>query len=79
MARNAQIVIAPNFNLDPPKKDNYIHERYLESLIRILADIDRNYNGQTRGTTIINMSFGWVNSADGSGSTVHPAHFVVFS
>ena len=60
LAKNAELVVVKNNNADPPLKDNYIHERYLASLVQVLDDVLANYPGN-KGKVIVNMSFGWVN------------------
>ncbi|KAF2992905.1 hypothetical protein E8E14_000151 [Neopestalotiopsis sp. 37M] len=70
LAKNAQIVLPLNANGDPTERRNKIQDLYLNSLVRVLQDIDDNYKGR-ESDCIINMSFGWmVEEMD----YMHPAH-----
>lgn len=60
LARKAQIILVQNFQEDPADKSNMIHERYLESLTRVLQDVVTK-GDSIKGRVIVNMSFGWVN------------------
>ncbi|KAL2198358.1 pectate lyase superfamily protein-domain-containing protein, partial [Corynascus similis CBS 632.67] len=72
LAKNAELVVVNNFNRDPVDPFNYIHERYLASLVEVLDDVLSNWPGN-RGKVIINMSFGWLN--DEIMPYMHSAHF----
>jgi hypothetical protein len=71
LARNAQIVVPSNTNADPADKNNKIQERYLESLVRIVDEVTTGYPNN-KGTIIINMSFGWLES---DSDFINPQHF----
>jgi hypothetical protein len=50
--------MVPNTVMDPTDKFEKIQDRYLESLVRVLDDVNRGYPAN-RGKVIVNMSFGW--------------------
>jgi hypothetical protein len=72
LARKAKVVLITNSNQDPKDPYQKIHERYLESLIRVLADVVANHR-TNRGTVIVNMSFGW-SGRDWHSQYMKPAH-----
>ncbi|KFA45429.1 hypothetical protein S40293_10065 [Stachybotrys chartarum IBT 40293] len=65
---NAELVIVRNFNADTDDARNYIHDRYLASLIAVLADVRARGN---EGRSIVNMSFGWESNVDFFMSEAH--------
>jgi hypothetical protein len=72
MARNAELVVVLNNNGNTNNVRNYIHDRYLVSLIAVLADVKKGHPGNV-GKVVINMSFGWLPDND----WIHPKHFEV--
>ncbi|KAK4147117.1 peptidase S8/S53 domain-containing protein [Dichotomopilus funicola] len=74
LAKNAELVVVNNLNCDPEDKFNYIHERYLASLVAVLDDVLEHYP-ENMGKVIVNMSFGWV---DHEISYMHSEHWETF-
>lgn len=74
LAKNAELIVVNNLNCDPKDKFNYIHERYIASLVAVLDDVLENYPGN-KGKFIVNMSFGWLNHDI---SYMHSEHWDIF-
>ncbi|KAK7943020.1 Glucan 1-3-beta-glucosidase [Apiospora aurea] len=76
LAKRANIIVVGNENADPPDKNNLILERYLQSLVRVLEDVDRK-GAAGRGKSIINMSFGWVNDINSHAKFMRESHWAM--
>jgi len=64
IAKRAQIVLVENYSLPPAVKANWIQERHLEALVRVIDDV-YEHSPENIGKVIINMSFAWLNNAAG--------------
>lgn len=76
MGRRAELVVVDNFFGPTPDMNNFIQERRLDSLVRVLNDVAAGYPANS-GKVIVNMSFGWLNTK-ASTRFVHREFFNMF-